>query len=78
MLDQVDWKTVAADLDELGMAFVGTVLRPAQCRALAGLYDDDGCFRSTVDMARHRFGEGEYRYFDHPLPDVVAELRAAF
>jgi hypothetical protein len=78
MLDQVDWKTVGADLDDVGMASVGTVLRPAQCRALAGLYDDDGRFRSTIDMARHRFGEGEYRYFDHPLPEVVAEVRAAF
>jgi len=78
MIDHVDWKTVAADLDELGMASTGTVLRPEQCRALAELYDDDGRFRSTIDMARHRFGEGEYRYFDHPLPDVVAELRAAF
>jgi hypothetical protein len=29
-------------------------------------------------MARHRFGEGEYRYFDHPLPAIVGELRAAF
>lgn len=23
-------------------------------------------------------GSGQYRYFDHPLPDVVADLRAAF
>jgi uncharacterized protein len=78
MLDHVDWKAVAADLDELGVAGVGRVLRPAQCRALAELYDDDGRFRSTIDMARHRFGEGEYRYFDHPLPDIVAGLRVAF
>jgi uncharacterized protein len=28
-------------------------------------------------MARHRFGSGEYRYFRTPLPDVVADLRAA-
>src|SRR5204862_1857041 len=29
-------------------------------------------------MARHRFGEGQYRYFGRPLPPIVAELRAAF
>jgi hypothetical protein len=75
---RLDWKTVAADLDELGVATVGTVLTPEQCRSVAGLYDHDGRFRSTVDMARHGFGEGEYRYFEHPLPDVVADLRAAF
>ncbi|MGV9678375.1 2OG-Fe(II) oxygenase [Nocardia sp. NPDC003482] len=38
----------------------------------------DRRFRSTVDMARHRFGAGEYRYFTHELPEVVRELRGAF
>jgi hypothetical protein len=28
-------------------------------------------------MARHRFGEGEYKYLAHPLPEIVEELRAA-
>ena len=29
-------------------------------------------------MARHRFGDGRYRYFDHPLPEPIGDLRAAF
>jgi hypothetical protein len=29
-------------------------------------------------MARHRFGDGRYRYFDRPLPAAIGELRAAF
>lgn len=29
-------------------------------------------------MARHRFGEGRYRYLDHPLPDTIVALRGAF
>jgi uncharacterized protein len=77
-VDRLDWKAVAADLDEFGVATAGTVLGQADCRSLADLYDDDGRFRSTIDMARHRFGEGEYRYFDHPLPQLVRDLRAAF
>ena len=77
-MDRVAWASVAEALDDAGVAPTGPVLAAAECRALADLYDDDGRFRSTVDMARHRFGEGQYRYFAHPLPDVVAELRAAF
>jgi hypothetical protein len=77
-IGRLDWKAVAAVLDELGMAAVGTVLDPATCRSLAEVYDEDGRFRSTIDMARHKFGEGQYRYFGHPLPDVVAGLRTAF
>src|SRR3954452_19195828 len=29
-------------------------------------------------MARHRFGDGRYRYFEHPLPETIAALRGAF
>jgi len=54
------------------------VLSPPECRTLTDLYGEDGRFRSTIDMARHRFGQGEYRYFDRPLPELVAHLRAAF
>jgi hypothetical protein len=39
------------------------------------MYGDDGRFRSRIDMARHRFGAGDYKYFADPLPPLVAELR---
>ena len=29
-------------------------------------------------MARHRFGDGRYRYFEHPLPELIADLRGGF
>jgi hypothetical protein len=51
----------------------------AECTALAGLYHHAGppLFRSRVVMQRHGFGLGEYQYFDYPLPEAVAGLRAA-
>jgi hypothetical protein len=52
------------------------VLDADQCRAIAGLYDDDGRFRSQVVMARHGFGQGEYKYFGYPLPRIIADLRS--
>lgn len=72
-----DWTAVAADLDSQGCALVRGMLAPSDCAALAGLYEDDAPFRSRVVMARHGFGQGEYRYFAYPLPDLVAGLRAA-
>ena len=73
-----DWAALAVELDEHGYALTGQLLTPGQCAGVAALYDDPGRFRTTVDMARHRFGSGQYRYFSHDLPDVVRELREAF
>nr|WP_244981652.1 2OG-Fe(II) oxygenase [Corallococcus exercitus] len=53
------------------------LLTREECEALALLYDVEDAFRSRVVMARHGFGRGEYKYFDHPLPEVVTELRTA-
>jgi hypothetical protein len=73
-----DWTALARELDDLGGALTGPILSAAACREIAALYDDAGRFRSTIDMARYRFGAGQYRYFDRPLPEPVAALRAAF
>ena len=76
-IDALDWPALVASLDERGFALTPPVLSEQECRSLAALFDGDG-FRSTIDMARHRFGDGRYRYFDHPLPEPIAELRGAF
>src|SRR5690606_27887538 len=39
------------------------------------LYEDEPLYRSKVIMARHGYGQGEYKYFDYPLPSIVAGLR---
>ncbi|MFJ9539545.1 2OG-Fe(II) oxygenase [Streptomyces sp. NPDC101225] len=72
-----DWAALAAELDVHGSAPTGPLLTPAECRDLAALYEKPELFRTTVDMARHRFGSGEYRYFTHELPAAVSALRAA-
>jgi uncharacterized protein len=73
----LDWRTIAAELDDHGSAVIGPLLTSGQCDELAASYEDEGVFRSRVVMARHGFGKGEYQYFIYPLPAVVAELRAA-
>jgi uncharacterized protein len=73
-IDALDWAALGEALDERGFALTAPLLCAAECAELAGQFDD-GRFRSTVEMARHRFGEGRYRYFAHPLPTTVQELR---
>ena len=70
-----DWSRVAADLDERGYALLPGLLRAGECRELSSLYDRDDPFRSVISMERHRFGAGEYKYFDYPLPARVEALR---
>ena len=77
-LAAADWGAIAADLDASGCAVTPRLLTPAQCRDLAALYDQPDRFRATIDMARHRFGSGQYRYFSHDLPGPVRALREAF
>lgn len=72
------WAALASELDEYGSALTGPLLSADECRALTALYDETDRFRTTVDMARHRFGSGQYRYFTHQLPETVASLREAF
>ena len=71
------WEAMAASLDARGYATTGPFLDAAECVALVELYGDEPRFRSRVDMARFRFGEGEYKYFAAPLPEPVATMRQA-
>lgn len=75
MLDGLDWKRIAGDLDLKGWSVTPRLLDDADCEALAGLYEQEAGFRSRVVMARHGFGKGEYRYFSYPLPSLVQALR---
>jgi uncharacterized protein len=76
-VDSADWAQIAAETGEFGCALMPELLTPAECARIAGLYDRDEMFRSTVDMARYRFGEGEYKYFAPPFPEPVEQLKQA-
>lgn len=77
-IQQLDWEELHSALSESGYAQIGRVLTPEECRELIGLYPDDARFRSHIDMARFRFGLGDYKYFADPLPAVIQELRNSF
>jgi uncharacterized protein len=75
-LAAVDWAAVGRALDEEGHALIPALLTPEECASLAALFAEDARFRSRIDMARYRFGVGEYKYFARPLPPLVEALRA--
>ncbi|MBO3750437.1 2OG-Fe(II) oxygenase [Streptosporangiaceae bacterium NEAU-GS5] len=77
-LARADWPALADELNAHGRALTHRILTPQECRDIADLYDDVDRFRSTIDMARYRFGSGQYRYFGSPLPEPVRQLREAF
>ncbi len=76
-IDSLGWPALSAMLDNRGYALTAPLLSSDICADLAALYDHEAGFRSTVVMARHGFGRGEYRYFAYPLPPIVSELRTA-
>jgi len=77
MSTRVDWVAASESLHSNGYAVVADVLDPAQCDELRALYDAPVGFRKTVVMERYRFGRGEYKYFDYPLPPLVQRIRTA-
>ncbi len=76
-IDAYDWQSLARDLDSFGCACLPKLLSPQECGTIAALYSDGSHFRSHIQMARHGFGKGEYRYFKYPLPEFVHGLRTA-
>lgn len=74
-LRDLDWAAIETSLWERGHALTPPVLTGAECAQLIALYGDDEWFRKRIDMARLRFGAGEYKYFRDPLPPLVRELR---
>jgi uncharacterized protein len=76
-VDGADWDHITGQLGEHGCALTPPLMTPAECEAVAKLYDSDQHFRSTIEMARYRFGEGEYRYFRRPFPEPIEPLKRA-
>jgi len=65
-VESADWAAVADEIDEYGGALLPKLLTPEETVEFRELYDIEELFRSTINMGRHRFGEGQYRYFHAP------------
>ena len=75
-IEDLDWGALTARWTRTASSRRRPSSAPSECRALGASFED-GRFRSTIDMRRYRFGEGEYKYFDAPLPEVIDGARHA-
>lgn len=69
---------INSHLNTKGYALVPSLLSKAECGEMISLYENKGLFRKRVVMERHRFGKGEYQYFNYPLPDLITSIRKAY
>lgn len=63
-------------LNNTGFAIIKKFLTDDQCSKLIENYPKDSLYRNTIDMKRYRFGEGQYRYFNYPLPPIIQKIRS--
>ena len=62
-LADLDWARSNARCGSGGTRRRRPCSRRTSAPGLIAMYEDDARFRSRVDMARYRFGVGEYKYF---------------
>ena len=70
-----DWQSVTETMNQNGYAIIPNLLSNEECEMLKSSYNDSTVYRKTVIMERHRFGLGEYKYFNYPLPKLVQTIR---
>ena len=74
-IENTDWPNIAEAMNQKGYANIPKLLSDEQCEQLKSSYDNPDLYRKTVVMARYRFGLGEYKYFNYPLPDIIQTIR---
>ncbi|MBC7848777.1 MAG: 2OG-Fe(II) oxygenase [Chitinophagaceae bacterium] len=74
-IEGTDWVEITDRMNQNGYAVIEQLLSPEQCARLKENYDDQTLYRKTVVMERYRFGLGEYKYFNYPLPETIQTIR---
>lgn len=75
-IQQADWHEITAAMHKNGYALLPGVLSEQACAELQAGYEQASLFRKTVSMERYRFGAGEYKYYQYPLPDLIQSIRS--
>jgi hypothetical protein len=75
IIDLVNWNNITGEMNDRGYATIPNVLTSAECDELIARYNNEALYRKTISMERYRFGLGEYKYYQYPLPPVIQQLR---
>lgn len=71
----INWQNITDEMHEKGYTVIPNLLTNEQCEELKENYNNANAYRKTVVMERYRFGLGEYKYFNYPLPDLIQTIR---
>ena len=74
-IESLNWNKIHESLDNKGYAHIPSVLSAEECHKLTAYYTQEDLYRSVINMQRYRFGKGEYKYFQYPLPPAIQKLR---
>lgn len=74
-IESVDWQNFTEEMHDKGFAIIPNFLTNNECEELKSEYSNPGLYRKTVVMERYRFGLGEYKYFNYPLPNLIQTIR---
>jgi len=74
-IKDIDWVEITENMHQNGYAVIPGFLEDEECEHLKADYEKAGLYRKRVIMERHRFGLGEYKYYDYPLPDIIQNIR---
>lgn len=73
----LNWDSITESMHERGFALIPKLLEDEQCETLKTAYSNPALYRKTVVMERYRFGLGEYKYFNYPLPELIQTIRTS-
>lgn len=76
-IENAHWQNITEAMDQNGYAIIPNLLSDQQCQALKAAYSNPTLYRKTVVMERFRFGSGEYKYFNYPLPELIQQIRTS-
>ena len=76
-LEELDWHLLGERLTRNAYVLIAALVDAIDCERLRSNFDDDALFARTVVMDQPGFGQGVYRYFRAPIPDLVDRLRQA-